>query len=128
MQFAYTIIYVPVVSEALEFYERAFGLERRFLSETGDYGELNTGNTVLAFANETLGKQNGIDVRPLRPHTQAPAIEIAFTTENPAEAIAKALQAGATAVQPATQKPWGQTVGYVRDPNGVLLELCTPMS
>lgn len=25
------------------------------------------------------------------------------------------------------EKPWGQTVGYVRDINGVLIELCSPM-
>jgi lactoylglutathione lyase len=26
-----------------------------------------------------------------------------------------------------TKKPWGQTVAYVRDLDGHLVELCTPM-
>ena len=39
-----------------------------------------------------------------------------------------ALAAGATAVRPPTRKPWGQSVSYVRDPDGVLVELCTSMA
>jgi hypothetical protein len=30
-------------------------------------------------------------------------------------------------VQPTKQKPWGQTVGYVRDPDGFLVEICSPI-
>ena len=37
--FAYTIVYVDDVDASLAFVERAFGLARRFLVETGDYGE-----------------------------------------------------------------------------------------
>jgi lactoylglutathione lyase len=36
MKFAYTILYVPNVSLALDFYERAFGLSRGFVHEGGD--------------------------------------------------------------------------------------------
>ena len=39
MKLGYTIIYVPHVAESLKFFERAFGLSRRFLHESGDYGE-----------------------------------------------------------------------------------------
>lgn len=27
---------------------------------------------------------------------------------------------------PPERQPWGQTVSYVRDPDGFLVELCTP--
>ena len=40
MKLGYTIIYVPNVAESLSFFESAFGLSRRFLHESGDYGEL----------------------------------------------------------------------------------------
>ena len=43
MKFGYTIIYVPDVSSSLAFFEEAFGFARRFVDESGDYGELNTG-------------------------------------------------------------------------------------
>ncbi len=33
--------------------------------------------------------------------------------------------AGAVAVAPPAHKPWGQTVSYVRDLNGVLVEIAT---
>ena len=40
MQFGYTIIYVPDVVASLAFFTRAFGLARRFLHESGTYGEV----------------------------------------------------------------------------------------
>ena len=36
-------------------------------------------------------------------------------------------RAGATAEAAPETKPWGQTVAYVRDNRGFLVELCTPM-
>lgn len=58
MKFGYTIVYVSSVSEALAFYKEAFGFETRFLHESGQYGELNTGETTLAFASHSLGEMN----------------------------------------------------------------------
>lgn len=40
MKLAYTILYVPDVVRAIEFYERAFGFQRGFVHESGEYGEL----------------------------------------------------------------------------------------
>ena len=54
MKFGYTILYVPDVAASLAFFEKAFGLSRRFLAETGDYGELDTGSTTLSFASQEL--------------------------------------------------------------------------
>ena len=39
MKFGYTIVYVPDVTKSVEFFEQAFGLARRFVHESGDYGE-----------------------------------------------------------------------------------------
>jgi catechol 2,3-dioxygenase-like lactoylglutathione lyase family enzyme len=50
LKFGYTIIYVPDVVASLSFFERAFGIPRRFLHESGTYGECETGETALAFA------------------------------------------------------------------------------
>jgi lactoylglutathione lyase len=127
MKFGYTIIYVPAVEAALDFYERAFGLTRRFLHESGTYGELETGTTALAFASEDQEESSGVSFRLIRPHEAAPGIEIALVTEQVEEAFVRAVAAGAEAVKKAEQKPWGQTVAYVRDLNGVLVELCTPI-
>jgi catechol 2,3-dioxygenase-like lactoylglutathione lyase family enzyme len=128
MKLGYTILYVPDVDAALAFYARAFGLARRFLAPDAQYGELETGDTRLAFAAAAF-------VRTLiptpfddpAPHKPAPPVEIGLTTDDVPAAYAQALAAGATPVKPAETKPWGQTVAYVRDLNGFLVELCTPM-
>ena len=41
-------------------------------------------------------------------------------------AYARAVKAGAVAVSAPVLKPWGQQVAYVRDAQGVLVELCSP--
>ena len=43
------------------------------------------------------------------------------------QAIQLAVAAGATLLSPPLVKPWGQTVAYVRCPDGTLVELCTPV-
>lgn len=126
MQLRYTILYVEDVLETIQFYERAFGLSRRMIHPSGDYGELSTGQTRLSFSSKELmtqiGKSPG-DVDPL-----SPTFEIAFETETVAEDLKRAVTAGATLVQDAQQMPWGQTTAYVRDNNGFLIELCTAVT
>ena len=58
MRFGYTIVYVPNVDESLRFFTAAFGLARKFLHESATYGELDTGETTLAFASHELGAMN----------------------------------------------------------------------
>jgi len=123
MQFRYTILYVDDVTKTIEFYERAFALNRKMIHERGDYGELATGDTILSFSSKALMKQIGKSPGDVNP--SAPTFEIAFETENVAERLKCAVEAGATLVQEAEQMPWGQTTAYVRDINGFLVELCT---
>jgi catechol 2,3-dioxygenase-like lactoylglutathione lyase family enzyme len=54
MQLRYVILYVADVPATMDFYARAFGLETRFLHEGGDYGEMATGETRLAFSAISL--------------------------------------------------------------------------
>jgi lactoylglutathione lyase len=128
MKLGYTIIYVPNVAESLSFFESAFGLSRRFLHESGDYGELDTGETTLAFASHALGSANfpagfvaaNESIKPL-------GFEIALVTPSVDEAHKKALAAGAAELKEPETKPWGQVVSYVRCPDGTLVEICSPV-
>jgi lactoylglutathione lyase len=123
----YVILYVPHVGNAVEFYERAFGLVRKFIHESGQYAELETGATVLAFSDETdVPPRESIE--PNRAHKKAAAVEIALTVQDVATAFARAVAAGAHPVVHPLEKPWGQTISYVRDSNGVLVELCSVVS
>lgn len=129
MKLGYVIAYVADVEASLAFYERAFGLTRRFLHEGGDYGELDTGATVLAFASHGLGEANlpggyvAVDADPER----APGVEFALVTEDVAGAHDRAVAVGARSLRAPATKPWGQVVAWVRCPDGTLVELCTPM-
>jgi lactoylglutathione lyase len=126
MKFGYTIVYVPSVADTLRFYQDAFGFETRFLHESGEYGELETGATVLAFASHGMGLLNLEGVyQKTDPATAPLGVELAFVTDDVAAAYAKALAAGAVAIKPPVEKPWGQTVAYVRSMEGSLIELCS---
>jgi lactoylglutathione lyase len=128
MRFGYTIIYVPSVADSLVFFDRAFGLKTRFLHESGTYGELETGATALAFAALELGQAHFPKGFVAAYSSQQPlGMEVALVTSDLPAAHARALRAGATELQPPEVKPWGQSVSYVRCPDGTLVELCTPV-
>ncbi|MEM1121227.1 MAG: VOC family protein [Bacteroidota bacterium] len=128
MKFAYTILYVEDVSATIAFYESAFGFTKKFITPEGDYGELLTGETTISFANLELANSNFTGGFLKGTSEQKPfGIELAFTTENIEADFAQAKNAGAVEVSPVKQKPWGQKVGYLRDNNGFLIEICTPM-
>lgn len=129
IKFAYTILYVEDVEKTIGFYEKAFGFSRKFIATGNEYGELSTGDTTLSFAAFSLIKQNlACAFLESQSGGKPFGIEIAFAVEDVEIVFQKAIKAGATAVEKAKVKPWGQTVAYVRDPNGFLIEICTPMS
>ncbi|MFZ0827653.1 MAG: VOC family protein [Verrucomicrobiia bacterium] len=127
----YVILYVNDVAASLAFYEKAFGLAKRFFHDDNGkaYGELETGATRLAFASVALAEEHlkqkvvaaGPDKAPL-------GVEIALTTADVPAIFKRAVSAGATAISEPATKPWGQTVAYLRDNSGHLVELCTPMA
>ncbi len=128
IKFAYTILYVQDVTKSIEFYENAFGFSRKFVTPENDYGELLVGETTLSFVSSTLAKSNLTNGFIESILTEKPfGIEICFSTENVEETISTAINAGATIVETPKTKPWGQIVAYVRDIDGFLIEICTPM-
>ncbi len=126
----YVILYVNDVAASLAFYEKAFGLARRFfhVDHGKAYGELETGATRLAFASLALAREHlQQEVVTAAPGKAPLGVEIALTTPDVPALFKRASEAGATAVSGPAPKPWGQTVAYVRDNSGFLVELCTPM-
>jgi len=129
VKFGYTIVYVADVNQTLSFFEDAFGMSRKFITEEHDYGELNTGETTLSFASHELGLSNfkggyvsgSESVKPL-------GVEIALVSTDVHAAHSDALKNGASELKAPEEKPWGQVVSYVRCPSGILLELCTPIA
>ena len=128
VKFGYTILYVESVEKSIEFYENAFGFSRKFITPDNDYGELITGETTISFASKSLANQNLKEGFLESDLSSKPfAIELGFITDNVAELIQKATSFGAVLVSEPKQKPWGQIVAYIRDLDGFLIEICTPM-
>lgn len=125
MKFKYTIPYVDDVAATLDFFERAFGFRRKMLHESGDYGELDTGETTLSFTSRSLMKTLGKS--PGRANPDAPVFEVAFETEDVEGALARAVAAGGKLVQTVREEPWGQTTAYISESNGLLVEICSPV-
>lgn len=122
--------YVKDVSASLAFYEKTFGLSRRFYNDDNGkaYGELETGAARLAFASLVLAnehlKQEVVAASPNKPPL---GFEIALVTSDVPALYSRAVKAGAIVVSEPATKPWGQTVAYLRDKDGHLVELCTPL-
>lgn len=126
MKFAYTILYVASVKQTIDFYTSAFGFKAKFVHEGGDYAELDTGGTTLSFSSHQLIRSLGKNPQAADYHK--PSFELAFVTDDVAQAVSKAVAAGAILVQPPQEVPWGQTIAYVADINDFLVELCTPVA
>lgn len=128
IKFAYTILYVSDVKRTAEFYSKTFGFEVRFIAPGDEYAELSSGTTTLSFAALPLANSNlsnGFQESDLK--TKPFGIELGFTTVDVPALVDKALAAGAILLEEPKEKPWGQVVAYVRDLDGFLIEICTPM-
>ena len=127
MKLGYTIIYVNDIRKTIDFYQRALTLKLKFLHESCQYAEMDTGETTLAFASETLAKSHGIEFNHNRPEEVSAGFEIAFITCDVEKAFENAIKEGAKKISPPCEKPWGQVVAYVADNNGIVIEICTPI-
>ncbi len=128
MKLGYAILYVDDVTASVEAWEAAFGLERSFVHESGVYAEMQTGGTTLSFAEREFGKSHFTDEATVASFDAAPArFEIGLVTDDVDAAFARATGAGMAAVVAPAVKPWGQTVAWVKDADGILVELATPM-
>lgn len=127
MKYGYTILYVDDVLKTVAFYEKAFGLKNLFVHESNAYAEMETGNTRLAFTAKSLARENGLDFGQLDNISIPPPFELALVTDDVESAFKKAVTHGASELKKPLQKPWGQLVGYVRDCNGFLVEICSPL-
>lgn len=128
MKFGYTIIYVAEVVETIEFYEKAFGLKRKFIHESKTYAELATGETTLAFACLDAADTKELGIRPTQKTDLTSGFDVCFLSDEVSEAFDAAVKAGAEVVSRPAVKPWGQRVAFLCDLNGCLVEIASPIS
>jgi lactoylglutathione lyase len=121
---------VSDVRSSVEFYGQAFGLGLHYMHPSGGYAELDSGAAVLAFLSEAFVEKvdllGGVPIALNRPSAPASSAHIALWSTEIEEDWRRAIAAGATVVKALEAKPWGQIAGYVRDRDGIIVELCTP--
>ncbi len=105
----YTIFYVTDVRATVGFFHGAFGLEPKFVTDEGDYGELSTGATTLAFAAiplamDGLGSAGGFTPSDLNQPPQGASIT--FVSDDFNALFTLAIAAGATRYVDPIDKPW----------------------
>lgn len=124
MKFSHVTLLVNDVPQAIAFYEKAFGFNQRFVHESGLFAEMEMDGVALHFAASKAVKANlpkGFQENNL---SNLPAgIEVCLVTDNVADAFALAMEAGAIAYAEPKVMFWGQTIAYVRDLDGVLIEI-----
>jgi lactoylglutathione lyase len=82
---------------------------------------INFASNQLAQSNLPQGfQENSLQNSPS-------GVEIGFVVEDVTEAFNCAVEAGAVTIVQPKIKPWGQTVAYARDLNGVLISINSPM-
>ncbi|KAK1286359.1 hypothetical protein QJS10_CPB20g00960 [Acorus calamus] len=113
--FAYTVVYVKDVARSVAFYSKAFGHSVRRLDESHRWGELDSGETTIAFTPLHQKETDGITGR-------AP-VEVCFAYADVDAAFKRAVESGATAVSEPEEKEWGQKVGYVLDIDGIVVRM-----
>ena len=106
-------------------------IEARIVEAAVDFSKelgVDWKGVTTGVGNFTLGGATGrgtyVDLGAAAPTS---SIGIGFITDNVPEVLQKATSFGAVMVSEPVEKPWGQVVAYLRDPDGFLIEVCTPM-
>ncbi|GLJ37391.1 hypothetical protein SUGI_0758840 [Cryptomeria japonica] len=142
VRYGYTVVFVKDVGLSLSFYRDAFGLQPKYVDERRTWGELDTGSAIIAFT--PLHQRDATIACGVQEHDASiPPINVAIgflvegcksegleddknvTTrvQSVQKVYDRAIDIGAVPVQAPEMKPWGQIVAYVRDPDGVLVQL-----
>ncbi|KAL1323811.1 hypothetical protein HN51_034045 [Arachis hypogaea] len=123
--FAYTVLYVKDVAKSVAFYSKAFGYTVRRLDESHRWGELESGNTTIAFTPLHQHETDDLtgSVHASGSGHERPPLEVCFVYSDVDAAFKWAVENGAEAVSKPEVKEWGQKVGYVRDRDGIVIRM-----
>ena len=116
----YVVLVVADLDASLRFWTEVLGLPLGHRS--GPYAQLETGTTRLAlYQRDAMAVTLGRSLTA--PAPDAPGFEVGFKVPDVDAAYAELVAAGARAVRPPVDQPWGQRTAYVADPDGHLVEL-----
>jgi catechol 2,3-dioxygenase-like lactoylglutathione lyase family enzyme len=123
MRFAYTYLFVPDVDEAVRFYRDAFGLQIRTPPQNGE-------SAIMGSFEHGLGIE-AFRIAPLRAPFEEFQVSgppagfyLVLSVEDLDRALARASAAGCQVISGPEGSPHGNVFAFVKDPHGVVVELC----
>ncbi|CAM3620189.1 VOC family protein [Cytobacillus oceanisediminis] len=124
LKMGYVILYAENLYKTKQFYGELLGLELR--NEFGTYIEYDTGSTILSFNTRESGREvTGLPIPDGVRKEQT--FELGFVTEEVEGVVERLKGAGVPVLLEPIEKPWGQMVAYVEDPDGHFIEICSPI-
>ena len=124
VKFGYVLLFVENIERSIAFYTLALGLPLRF--HDGHYAEMETGATSLGFVSREFAATQFPHPMPA-PGLSSSEIGLVVARADVDTLYEQALAGGATSVLAPLERPWSQRVSYVRDPDGHLVEICSPI-
>ena len=125
LKMGYVILYVESIVKTKRFYGELLGLELK--NEFGTYIEYKTGETTLSFnTREDVREITKLPIPTGKRHEQT--FELGFVTNEVEEVVERLRAAGTPILLEPVEKPWGQKVAYVEDPDGHYIEICSPIN
>lgn len=114
------IVFVEDVARSLAFYERVGGAELDHFDEDGSYGELKSGIGFAAHGH--VERHLDLSFHRNDPDGLPNGFELELAVDDVDAVFERAIEAGATGVWEARDKPWGRSA-LIRDLDGVFVHL-----
>lgn len=119
MELSHVRLLVQDVQRSYQFYQQALGLESVQTPENG-IARLQCAHTTLTLMEQPIFLEAmGLDER----QCGTGCVTLQFNTRDVQAAMAQALAAGAQLVKSARRTRWDTLSAFLRDPDGVLIEI-----
>jgi catechol 2,3-dioxygenase-like lactoylglutathione lyase family enzyme len=115
--------------KCFRFYRDVMGFEATFGEEGSGYADFAVGESaaLALFDREEMARTAGTSALPEGEPSQD-RLALIFSVEDLEATVAQLRERGATGIiEPKNHPEWGIRTAYVRDPDGTLIELNTPM-
>jgi catechol 2,3-dioxygenase-like lactoylglutathione lyase family enzyme len=126
----YTILYVDDVRRAATFYADAFDFAVLEIDASPGWAMVDAGGPILGFSShELMARFYPSGYRRNDPTGTPGGFELDIVVDDTAQleqSLARAVSLGATLVESPRVADDGATVAFLRDPNGVIVEIQTP--
>jgi len=119
----WVVLYVDDIEVSSAFYEGVFGLERTVDWE--GYREYATGPTKFGLLDRTQARSH---VPAADGGSRSSQVSFLVELEQVDQTYLTAVAAGAVGMVEPADKPWGQRIGYVADPDDHLIEIGSPLT